>query len=37
VRGVYVTVSRSFGQELKLKPKPQDQEAQPAQGAPAGP
>jgi ferric enterobactin receptor len=37
VRGVFVTVSRSFGQELKLKPKPQDQEAQPAQGAPAGP
>jgi ferric enterobactin receptor len=37
VRGVFVTVSRNFGQELKLRPKQQDQEAQPAQGAPGGP
>jgi outer membrane receptor protein involved in Fe transport len=37
VRGVFVTVSRNFGQEVKLRPKQQDQEAQPAQGAPAGP
>jgi hypothetical protein len=36
VRGVFLSVSRNFGQQLKLKPKQQEGDAQPAQG-PAGP
>jgi outer membrane receptor protein involved in Fe transport len=29
MRGVFISFSRNFGQELKLRPKPQDTEAQP--------
>jgi ferric enterobactin receptor len=36
VRGVFISVSRNFGQQLKLKPKQQEADAQPAPG-PGGP